>query len=110
MSARVVTRRRHAARCGTLVLCVGLVRWLTVRGSNGALPADLAVPLAVHAAAAHGPSWAGQAGELAARQAGFGAVRWSPIRTPPPDAVRDETFWRRYREHPVSSLMTCARR
>jgi toxoflavin synthase len=45
--------------------------------------------------------------ELAARQAGFGAVHWSPIRTPPPDGDRDEAFWRRYREHPVSSLMTC---
>ncbi|MFG1606127.1 class I SAM-dependent methyltransferase [Actinoplanes sp. NPDC049265] len=44
--------------------------------------------------------------ELAATQAGFARVRWSPIRTPPPDAVRDETFWRRYRENPVSCLMT----
>ncbi|MDY7084953.1 MAG: class I SAM-dependent methyltransferase [Actinomycetota bacterium] len=45
--------------------------------------------------------------EHAARQAGFGTVRWSPIRTPPPHGDRDEAFWRRYREHPVSSLMTC---
>jgi len=45
--------------------------------------------------------------ERAARQAGFGTVRWSPIRTPPPGGDRDEAFWRRYREHPVSSLMTC---
>jgi toxoflavin synthase len=48
--------------------------------------------------------------ELAARQAGFGTVRWSPVRTPPPDDDRDETFWQKYREHPVSSLMTCTRR
>jgi SAM-dependent methyltransferase len=46
--------------------------------------------------------------ELAATQAGFGTVHWSPIRTPPPDGDRDETFWQKYREHPVSSLMTCA--
>lgn len=48
--------------------------------------------------------------ELAARQAGFGTVQWSPINTPPPDDDRDETFWRKYRAHPVSSLMTCTRR
>ena len=40
--------------------------------------------------------------------AGFGRVEWSPIRTPPPDDIRDEAFWRRYRDHPVSSLMTCS--
>jgi SAM-dependent methyltransferase len=45
--------------------------------------------------------------ELAANRGGFGTVHWSPIRTPPPDGDRDEAFWRRYREHPVSSLMTC---
>ncbi|MCS7477954.1 class I SAM-dependent methyltransferase [Umezawaea endophytica] len=48
--------------------------------------------------------------ELAATQAGFPTVRWSPIRTPPPDGVRDEKFWQRYRDHPVSRLMTCDRR
>ncbi|PRY39439.1 class I SAM-dependent methyltransferase [Umezawaea tangerina] len=48
--------------------------------------------------------------ELAAVQAGFGTVSWSPVRTPPPDGDRDESFWLRYREHPVSSLMTCDRR
>jgi len=45
--------------------------------------------------------------ERAATEAGFGAVGWSPVRTPPPDADRDESFWRRYRRHPVSSLMIC---
>jgi hypothetical protein len=45
--------------------------------------------------------------EGAARRAGFDTVRWAPIRTPPPDRERDEAFWRRYRRHPVSSLMTC---
>jgi SAM-dependent methyltransferase len=45
--------------------------------------------------------------EGAAKRAGFGTVQWSPIRTPPPDRERDEAFWRRYRRHPVSSLMTC---
>nr|AHE14840.1 UbiE/COQ5 methyltransferase family protein [uncultured bacterium] len=45
--------------------------------------------------------------ELAARQAGFRTVQWSAVRTPPPDRDRDEAFWRKYREHPVSSLMTC---
>jgi SAM-dependent methyltransferase len=48
--------------------------------------------------------------ELAATQAGFGTVRWSPIRTPPADGDRDETFWQRYRQQPVSCLMTCDRR
>jgi SAM-dependent methyltransferase len=47
--------------------------------------------------------------ELAATQAGFGTVRWSPVRTPPPCGDRDESFWLRYRKHPVSSLMTCSR-
>lgn len=61
LSLPLVWRRRHVVVCCALVLCAGLVQWLTVRDSTGALPADLAVPLAVHAAAAYGPRWASQA-------------------------------------------------
>lgn len=41
---------------------VALVQWLTVGGSTGALPADVSVPVAVHAAAAYGRVWASRAG------------------------------------------------
>lgn len=61
LSLPLVWRRRHAVVCCALVLCAALVQWLTVRDSTGALPADLAVPLAVHAAAAYGPRWVGRA-------------------------------------------------
>lgn len=43
----------------------------------------------------------------AAVEAGFATAGWQPVRTPPPDAERDEAFWAAYRARPVSSLMTC---
>ena len=52
--------------------------------------------------------WSLEDYETAATRAGFGRVEWAPIRTPPPDETRDEAFWRRYRDHPVSSLMICS--
>ncbi|AUI59612.1 sensor histidine kinase [Amycolatopsis sp. BJA-103] len=55
-------RRRKPAVCAALVLGVAGVQWLTVRDTHGALLADLAVPVAVHAATAYGPRWAGRAG------------------------------------------------
>jgi signal transduction histidine kinase len=73
----LVLRRRQVMACCALVLCAGLAQWLTVRDSTGALPADLAVPLAVHAAAAYGPRWAGRAA-LVAGLAGavLGGLSW----------------------------------
>ncbi|WP_181770863.1 sensor histidine kinase [Amycolatopsis pittospori] len=67
----LAVRRRKATVCAALVLGGAAVQWLTVRDGNGALPADLAVPLAVHAAAAYGPRWTGRAGLAAGL---FGAV------------------------------------
>ncbi|MEU5000500.1 class I SAM-dependent methyltransferase [Streptomyces sp. NPDC021622] len=45
--------------------------------------------------------------EQAAAQAGFTHIHCRPNRTPPPDAQRDESFWRVYRRFPISSLLTC---
>ncbi|MFJ6795272.1 class I SAM-dependent methyltransferase [Streptomyces sp. NPDC091268] len=43
----------------------------------------------------------------AAVDAGFTTVSWQPVRTPPPCEVHDETYWARYRNAPVGSLMSC---
>ncbi|MGW6686408.1 class I SAM-dependent methyltransferase [Streptomyces sp. NPDC054961] len=43
----------------------------------------------------------------AASDAGFATVSWQPTRTPPACAIRDETYWARYRTAPVGSLMNC---
>jgi signal transduction histidine kinase len=55
-------RRTHPEICLVVVSGVALVQWLTVGSSSGALPADVAVPIAVHAAAAYGDEWASRAG------------------------------------------------
>lgn len=80
----MVLRRRHVVLCGALVLCVGAVQWLTVRDSTGALFADIAVPLAVHAAVAYGPPWAGRVG-LAAGLVGavLGGLSWPQLPVSP---------------------------
>ncbi|MFK0247827.1 histidine kinase [Amycolatopsis azurea] len=59
LSLPLALRRRDAAVCAALVLGAAGVQWLVIRDDVGALPADLAVPLAVHAAAAYGPRLAG---------------------------------------------------
>lgn len=52
-------------------------------------------------------AWAHADFAEAAVEAGFATAAWQPVRTPPPDAERDEAFWAAYRATPVSSLMTC---
>ncbi|OXM52969.1 sensor histidine kinase [Amycolatopsis alba] len=76
-------RRRDAGVCAALVLATAGAQWLTIRNDIGALPADLAVPLAVHAAAAYGPRWAGGAA-LAAGLAGsaLGGLSWPMLPSP----------------------------
>ncbi|WP_132123303.1 sensor histidine kinase [Actinocrispum wychmicini] len=73
----VMLRRRQVVACLTLVTSVAFVQWLTLRDSTGLLLANVAVPLAVHAAAAYGPSWAGRAA-LAAGLSGavLGGLSW----------------------------------
>lgn len=60
--APLTVRRARPEICLVVVSGVALVQWLTVGGSVGILPADVAVPIAVHAAAAYGRVWAGRAG------------------------------------------------
>ncbi|MFI5711193.1 histidine kinase [Kribbella sp. NPDC051620] len=60
--APLVVRRRAAVVCAAIVMAAALVQWLTVRDSAGALPADVAVPMAVYALSAYGPLWAGRVG------------------------------------------------
>ncbi|MCB5179292.1 class I SAM-dependent methyltransferase [Streptomyces antimicrobicus] len=43
----------------------------------------------------------------AAVEAGFTSIGWHPVKTPPPCATWDETYWAGYRSSPVSTLMTC---
>ena len=81
--APLVLRRGQPALCLVAVLAVALVQWLTVRDGIGALPADLAVPLAVHAAAAYGPAWASRLG-LSAGFAGavLSGIAWPQLAVP----------------------------
>jgi signal transduction histidine kinase len=57
LAAPLVVRRRWPAVCVVAVCGVALVQWLTVRSGIAAHPADVAVPIAVHAAAAYGRAW-----------------------------------------------------
>ena len=61
--APLAVRRRWPAACLVTVAGVALVQWLDrPLGHRGAFPADIAVPIAVHAAAAYGPAWASRLG------------------------------------------------
>jgi signal transduction histidine kinase len=62
LTAPLAVRRSRPEICLAAVSGAALVQWLTVIDTNGALPADVAVPIAVHAAAAYGRVWAGRAG------------------------------------------------
>lgn len=89
----LVFRRRGPAACLIAVLAVALVQWLTVRDTIGMLPADVAVPVAVVAAAAHGPRWAGWlglAGGVAG--AGLGGLTWPLLRTAVPSHLLTAGF------------------
>jgi signal transduction histidine kinase len=79
----LTVRRRWPVPCALAVLAAALVQWLTVRDTIGMLPADVAVPVVVHACAAHGPSWARRlvlAGALAG--AGLGGLSWPQLPVP----------------------------
>ncbi|MEV6410929.1 histidine kinase [Kribbella sp. NPDC051718] len=58
----LVVRRRAPVACAGVVMAAALVQWLTMRDSAGALPADVAVPMAVYALSAYGPVWAARVG------------------------------------------------
>jgi signal transduction histidine kinase len=62
LAAPLAVRRTRPEICLAAVSGAALVQWLTVIDSNGLLHADVAVPVAVHAAAAYGRAWAGRAG------------------------------------------------
>ncbi|MFC4947320.1 sensor histidine kinase [Pseudonocardia sp. GCM10023141] len=64
-------RRRRPVGCAAVVLGVAFLQWLTVVDGYGAIPADLAVPLAIYAVAGYGPLWASRLGLAAG---GLGAV------------------------------------
>ncbi|WP_405059657.1 histidine kinase [Kribbella sp. NBC_01505] len=77
----LTVRRRWPEWCLLVVAVVGLAQWVTVRGSVGAVPADIAVPLAVHAAAAYGPRWASRCGLVAGLVgAVLGGLEWPRLR------------------------------
>lgn len=78
----LAVRRRWPAACLAVVLVTALAQWLTVRGSIGAVPADVAVLVVVEGAAAYGPPWASRLGLGAGLTgAGLGGLAW-PQRHP----------------------------
>ncbi|MET7280390.1 histidine kinase [Kribbella sp. NPDC005582] len=77
----LAVRRRRPVWCLVVIAVAALAQWLSVRGTVGAVPADVAVPLAVHAAAAYGPRWARLVGLLAGLVgAVLGGVEWPRLR------------------------------
>ncbi|WP_018680943.1 sensor histidine kinase [Actinokineospora enzanensis] len=80
LCAPLMWRRRAPVPCAAVVVAIGVAQWLIVRDTIGALPADLAIPLTVHAVAAYGPAWAGgpvlAAGLLGAV---LGGVSWPQL-------------------------------
>ncbi|SDZ25302.1 Signal transduction histidine kinase [Amycolatopsis xylanica] len=78
----LAVRRRYPAPVAGVVLAVAFVQWLTVRDTIGALPADLAVPIVIHAAAAYGKPWASN-GALGVGLAGavLGGLSWPQLAT-----------------------------
>lgn len=84
LTAPLVIRRRSPVWCLALVLAVALGQWLAVP-EQVLFIADLAVPVAVHAAAAHGSRLAGRLA-LTAGLAGaaLGALTWPVFPTATP--------------------------
>ena len=76
-------RRLRPEWTAAVVLCVACVQWLTVRDTNGALPADVAVPIAVYTVAAYGTRRSSRlvmAGGLAG--AVLGGISWPQLPMP----------------------------
>ncbi|MFI8974368.1 sensor histidine kinase [Nocardia asteroides] len=63
--APLAVRRRWPEASAVIIAVVAFIQWATVRDTTGALPADVAVPLAIYTLAAHGERWAGRAGLIA---------------------------------------------
>ncbi|MEV0078274.1 histidine kinase [Nocardia neocaledoniensis] len=61
----LAVRRRWPEATAAIIAVVAFAQWASVRATTGALPADVAVPLAIYTLAAHGARWAGRAGLLA---------------------------------------------
>ena len=75
----LAVRRLRPVGCAAIVLLVAFTQWLVIPDA-GLLASDLAVLVAIHAATAYGPAWAGRM-TLAAGLLGavLGGVRW-PLR------------------------------
>ncbi|MFD9959320.1 sensor histidine kinase [Amycolatopsis sp. NPDC058986] len=83
LTVPLALRRRAPVLCAALVSAAAFAQWLTVRDSIGALPADVAVPIAVHAAVAHGPVWAGRLATAAGLLgAALGGWSWPQLPVP----------------------------
>lgn len=79
-------RRRHPAVCLAAVVTVAFLQWVTSREALASFPAHVAVPIAVHAAAAHGSTAVGRTALVAGLVgAVLGGTTW-----PRPDAAPSE--------------------
>ncbi|TQS39499.1 sensor histidine kinase [Cryptosporangium phraense] len=77
--AAIAVRRTFPVASAALVTVTAFVQWLVIP-QVGLLAADLAVPLAVHAVAAHGPRPLSRAMFTAGLVgAGLGATTWPPV-------------------------------
>lgn len=79
----LVWRRRWPEWSAAVVAVVAFVQWATVQATTGALPADIAVPLAVYTLAAYADRWASRAG-LVVGLAGAALGGWSWPQLPMP--------------------------
>lgn len=61
----LAVRRRWPEASAAIIAVAAFAQWASVRDTTGALPADVAVPLAIYTLAAHGERWASRAGLIA---------------------------------------------
>ncbi|MFI5958043.1 sensor histidine kinase [Cryptosporangium sp. NPDC051539] len=79
LTVAIAFRRTYPLAGAAVVTATAFVQWLVIPGI-GLLAADLAVPLAVHAAAAHGPRWLRRSMFTAGLTgAALGSLTWPPV-------------------------------
>ncbi|MEU5696702.1 histidine kinase [Actinosynnema sp. NPDC020468] len=79
----LAARRTWPTACAAVVFAVALAQWWTTRDTLGALPADLAVLLVVHATAACGPPWSARVAlALGLTGAALGGLSWPQLPAP----------------------------
>ncbi|MEU6151934.1 histidine kinase [Actinosynnema sp. NPDC047251] len=83
LTVPLALRRTAPVWCAGFVFAAAFVQWSTVRDGIGALPADLAVPVVVHAVTAYASPWWGRSAlAVGLIGAGLGGISWPQLPVP----------------------------